>query len=204
LEADLRRILQVVVITCLALAGLAGASAAATVEEMLAEGGLGNEKAPVTVIEYASLTCPHCADFTDNTFEAFKKKYIDSGKVHFVYRDFPFDQPGLRAAMMVRCSGPERFFGFLDILFKSQTSWASAPDPLVELAKIGRLGGMSKDEFDACMANKELMDGILKGEMEAQEKFKVEATPTFIVNGVKHEGNISLDAFDAILAPLLN
>ena len=194
----MRRILQVLVVTCLALAGLAGAHAAATVEEMLAEGSLGNEKAPVTVIEYASLTCPHCADFADNTFEAFKKKYVDSGKVHFIFRDFPFDQPGLRAAMMVRCSGPEHFFGFLEILFKSQTA-----DPLAELAKIARLGGMSKEDFDACMANKELMDGILKGEMEAQEKLKVEATPSFIVDGVKHEGNMSLEAFDAILAPLL-
>ena len=199
----MRRILQVLVMTCLALAGLAGASAAATVEEMLAEGSLGDEKAAVTVVEYASLTCPHCADFADNTFEAFKKKYIDSGKVHYVYRDFPFDQAGLRAAMMVRCSGPERFFGFLEILFKSQTSWAASTDPLAELAKIARLGGMSKEDFDACMANKELMDGILKGEVEAQETLKVEATPTFVVNGVKHEGNMSLEQFDGILAPLL-
>lgn len=199
----MRRILQVLVMTCLALAGLAGASAAATVEEMLAEGSLGNEKASVTVIEYASLTCPHCADFADNTFAAFKKKYIDSGKVHYIYRDFPFDQPGLRAAMMVRCSGPDRFFGFLEILFKSQTSWAASTDPMAELAKIARLGGMGKEDFDACMANKELMDGILKGEVEAQEKLKVEATPTFIVNDVKHEGNMSLEQFDAILAPLL-
>jgi len=199
----LRRILQVLVITCLALAGLVGLSAAATVEELLAEGSLGDAKAPVTVVEYASLTCPHCADFADNTFEAFKKKYVDSGKVHYLYRDFPFDQAGLRAAMMVRCSGPEHFFGFLEILFKSQTSWAGSSDPLAELAKIARLGGMSKEDFDACMANKELMDGILKGEVEAQEKLKVEATPTFIVNGVKHEGNLSLEAFDGILAPLL-
>jgi len=191
-------------VLCLVSGGFAGAASAATVAEMLAVGSLGDAKAPVTVIEYASLTCPHCADFADNTFEAFKKKYVDSGKVHFIFRDFPFDQPGLRAAMMVRCSGPEHFFGFLEILFKSQTSWAAAADPLAELAKIARLGGMSKEDFDACMANKELMDGILKGEMEAQEKLKVEATPSFIVNGVKHEGNMSLEAFDAILAPLLN
>ena len=123
--------------------------------------------------------------------------------MHFIYRDFPFDQPGLRAAMMVRCSGPERFFGFLEILFKSQESWASSGDPLGELAKIARLGGMSKEEFDACMKNKELMDGILKGELEAQQKYKVEATPSFIVNDVLHEGNMSLETLDGILAPLL-
>ena len=130
------RFSQVFVIIFLLLAGLAASAAAATVEEMLAEGSLGSDKAPVTVIEYASLTCPHCAAFAGTTFEAFKKKYVDSGKVHFIYRDFPFDQPGLRAAMMVRCSGPERFFGFLEILFKSQESWAGATDPLAELAKI--------------------------------------------------------------------
>ena len=198
------RISQGFVILCLLLLGLPGAHAAPTLEAMLAEGSLGEEKAPVTIIEYASLTCPHCADFANNTFPAFKQKYIDSGKVHYLYRDFPFDQPGLRAAMMVRCAGQERFFGFLEILFKSQTSWAAAADPIAELAKIARLGGMSKEDFDACMNDKPLMDGILKGEMEAQDKFKVEATPTFIINGVKHEGDMSLEAMDAILAPLLN
>ena len=198
------RISQGFVILCLLLLGLPWAHAAATLEAMLAEGSLGNDKAPVSVIEYASLTCPHCADFANNTFPAFKQKYVDSGKVHYLYRDFPFDQPGLRAAMMVRCAGQERFFGFLEILFKSQTSWAAAADPIAELAKIARLGGMSKEDFDVCMNDKPLMDGILKGEMEAQDKFKVEATPTFIINGVKHEGDMSLEAMDAILAPLLN
>ena len=197
------RFSQVFVILFLLLGGLTTTAAAAAVEEMLAEGSLGSDKAPVIVIEYASLTCPHCAAFATTTFEAFKKKYVDTGKVHFIYRDFPFDQPGLRAAMMVRCSGPERFFGFLEILFKSQESWASAGDPLGELAKIARLGGMSKEEFDACMKNKELMDGILKGELDAQQKYKVQATPSFIVNDVLHEGNVSLEQFDGILAPLL-
>jgi len=199
----LRRFLQVFVILCLSLVGLPRAHAALSLEAMLVEGSLGDAKAPVTVVEYASLTCPHCADFANNTFPAFKQKYIDTGKVHYIYRDFPFDQAGLRAAMMVRCAGPERFFGLLEILFKSQTSWAAAADPIAELAKIGRLAGLSKEEFDACMGDKALMDGILKGEMEAQDKLKVEATPTFIVNGVKHEGDMSLAAFDAILAPLL-
>ncbi len=198
------RTLQILVALCLLLAGLAGPAAAAmTVAEMLAEGTLGDDKAPVTVVEYASLTCPHCAAFEANTFEAFKKKYIDTGKVYYRYRDFPFDQPGLRAAMLTRCAGPERFFGFLEILFKSQETWATAPDPVAELAKVARLGGMSKEEFDACMDNKELMDGILKVELDAQNQLKLEATPTFIINGVKHEGDMPLAQFDAILAPLL-
>lgn len=190
--------------TCAAFLASAGVgSAAMTVEEMLAEGGLGSDKAPVTVVEFASLTCPHCAAFHNDTFEAFKKKYVEAGKVYFVYRDFPFDQPGLRAAMMARCAGPERYFGFLEVLFKAQESWAAARDPQAELAKIGRLGGMGKEDFDACMGNKALMDGILKTELEAQDKLKVDSTPTFIVNGIKHAGNLSLAEFDKILAPLV-
>lgn len=176
---------------------------AMTTDEMLAVGSLGDGKAPVTVIEYASLTCPHCAAFHNNTFEALKKKYIDTGKVHFIFRDFPFDQPGLRAAMMARCAGTERYFGLIAVLFKSQDSWAASNDPVAELAKIGRLAGITKEQFDACIADKALQDGILKVELEAQEKLKVDATPTFIVNGVKHEGDMPIEEFDKILQPLL-
>jgi protein-disulfide isomerase len=201
----LRRYLQLIVI---AIAGLAGfgqtAGAALTVDEMLAIGTLGSDKAPVTIVEYASLTCPHCAAFANDTFDAFKKKYIDTGKVRYTFRDFPFDQPGLRAAMMSRCAGPDRFFGFIQILFKSQKEWAGSKDPMGELAKIARLGGESKEDFDACMANKALMDGILKVEYDAQQNLKVDSTPTFIVNGARYAGNMSLEQFDKILEPLLS
>ena len=201
------RSLQIFVIFWVVVLGAFGsglkAAQALTTEEMLAEGAIGDEKAPVTVVEYASLTCPHCAAFATGTFDAFKAKYIDTGKVRYVYRDFPFDQAGLRAAMMVRCAGQDHFFGLIAVLFKSQESWAGAKDPIEELAKIGRLAGLTKEQFDACMANKELLDGIVKVELDAQEQLKVNATPTFIVNGVKHEGNKSLEEFDKILAPLL-
>lgn len=187
-----------------ALLGFVQSASAISTAEMLAAGTLGSENAPVTIIEYASLTCPHCADFANNTFEALKTKYIDTGKVHYVYRDFPFDQAALRAAMMIRCAGPDRFFGFLALLFKSQESWAGAQDPIAELAKIGRLGGMSKEQFDACMSDKALMDGILNGRLEAEQKLQVNATPTFIINGVKYEGNRKIEELDKILEPLLN
>jgi protein-disulfide isomerase len=200
----LSRLLQIVVITATVILGLARAAAALSTAEMLAAGTLGSDKAPVTIVEYASLTCPHCAKFANSTFEVLKTKYIDTGKVHFIYRDFPFDQVGLRAAMMARCAGPDQFFGFLAVLFKSQESWAGAKDPLDELAKIGRLGGLGKEQFDACMNDKALMDGILNGRLEAEQKLEVKATPTFIINGVKHEGYMPIEEFDKILEPLLN
>lgn len=198
------RLLQIVVIAATVILGLARTASALSTAEMLAAGTLGSDKAPVTIVEYASLTCPHCAKFANSTFEALKTKYIDTGKVHFIYRDFPFDQVGLRAAMMARCAGPDQFFGFLAVLFKSQESWAGAKDPLDELAKIGRLGGMSKEQFDACMNDKALMDGILNGRLEAEQKLEVKATPTFIINGVKHEGDMPIEEFDKILEPLLS
>lgn len=184
--------------------GLAGPTRAAlTTEQTLAEGTLGSETAPVTIIEFASLTCPHCAAFEADSFPPLKAKYIDTGKVRFIFRDFPLDQAALKAAVVARCAGPERYFGFLAAFFRSQETWASAPDPMAELAKIARLGGLGKAEFDACLNDKALLDGVLKSRLEGEEKYKVKATPTFIVNGVKHEGNIRPAEFDQILEPLL-
>ncbi len=197
------RFLQSLAVVIGALAGLAGPAWALTTAEMMAESVMGSEKAPVTIVEYASLTCPHCAHFANNTFEALKSKYIDTGKVRFTYRDFPFDQAGLKAAMMARCAGPDRFFGFIAVLFKTQDNWTEAKDPIAELAKIGRLGGMSQAEFDACLANKELMDAVLQERVEAQDKYKVQATPTFIINGKNYEGARPIEEFDQILQPIL-
>jgi len=197
------RFLQVFVILIAFSVGAADAALALTTEEMLAEGTIGDEKAPVTIVEYASLTCPHCADFTKNTFDTLKAKYIDTGKVRYTYRDFPLDKLSTYAAMMVRCAGPDHFYGLLAALFKSQDIWAASKDPMGELAKFGRLAGLSKEQFDACMANEDLLKGILKGAQDAQEQLNVAATPTFIVNGVRHEGNMSLEEFDKILTPLI-
>lgn len=199
----MRRFLPKLVIAAAVFLGLAGTGWALTTEQMLADRSLGSDKAPVTVIEYASFTCPHCAAFENNTFEKFKAKYIDTGKVHYIYRDFPLDQMALRASMMARCAAPDRYFGFVAVLFKQQESWATARSPLAALAKIGLLGGLSKEEFDACMSNKALQDGIVKVELDAQQKLNVHSTPTFIINGTKYEGNMPLTDFDKILEPLL-
>jgi protein-disulfide isomerase len=175
----------------------------ATTAEMLADRSLGNAQASVTVIEYASLTCPHCAEFETTTYPAFKAKYIDTGKVHYIYRDFPLDQLAVRAAMMARCADAAQYFGFIQELFKDQDNWAASKDPMVALQRIGLLGGMGKDQFDACMANKDLLDGILKVRLDAEQRLKVDSTPTFFINDAKHEGDMPIDEISKIIDPLL-
>ena len=123
-------------------------------EEMV----LGDPNAPVTIIEYSSLTCPHCASFHINTLPQVKERYIDTGEARLFYRDFPFDRASLLAAAIARCAGRERFFVFLDVLFRTQDAWSRDPDPAKALAKVGRLGGLSNEAIDACFADQALLD----------------------------------------------
>lgn len=146
---------------------------------------LGEENAPVTLIEYSSLSCPHCADFHKNTLPKIKKDYIDSGKVKLVMRDFPLGGPAYAAAMMTRCAKPERRTQFIEVLFANQDSWAKAQDPKSALARIGKLGGLSQAEFERCVNDKPLFEAIQKVQLEAQSKYDVNATPTFIVMNSK-------------------
>jgi protein-disulfide isomerase len=199
----LPRSLQVLVGALFVVFALGRPVSALGVEEMMKAGSLGNEKASVTVIEYASLGCPHCAHFANDIFPDFKKKYVDSGKVHYVFRDYPLDQLSIRAAMMARCGGADRFMGYIEVLYRTQESWVAAKDPVEALQRIALLGGLSKDQFEACMQNKELGDAILKERLEAEDKYKVDSTPTFIINGEPHAGAMPLEDFDKILEPLL-
>ncbi len=164
---------------------------------------LGNENAAVTVIEYASLTCPHCAHFHETTFPDLKSAYIDTGKIKFVYRDFPLDEPALRASILARCAGAGRFFGFIDVLFEQQPNWARAADPVAALARLGRLGGVGAKQFDACMADRELIDSVLKSRFDAGNQYDINSTPSFIVNGKLHAGALTFAEFEKILQPLL-
>ena len=165
---------------------------------------IGAENAPVTVIEYASMTCPHCAKFHEETFKDFKTKYIDTGKVRMIFREFPFDQFALQASMLARCSGEDRYFGMIDIIFRQQDKWARSPNPTVELQKIGRLGGISKAKFEQCVGDEELMNQILQTRLKGHEQHGVESTPTFLVNGDKYTGAMKLSEWDGILAKYLN
>jgi len=161
-----------------------GANAAPpTTEEALKDRILGDPNAPITMIEYSSLTCPHCRQFHTEILPKIKKNYIDTGKVKLIYRDFPFDQLGLLATVMARCAPPKRYFGFIDVLFQKQPDWSRSQNPFEELSRIGKLGGLNPSDFDACLKNQELIDGLVEKRLEGQKKFDVNATPTFIIDG---------------------
>ena len=135
------------------------------------------------MIEYSSLTCSHCRKFHAEILPKIKKNYIDTGKLKLIYRDFPFDQLGLLATVMARCAPPKRYFGFIDVLFQKQADWSRSQDPFGELSRIGKLGGLNPSDFDACLKNQELIDGLVEKRLEGQKKFDVNATPTFIIDG---------------------
>ena len=164
---------------------------------------LGSADAAVEIVEYASLTCPHCASFHAETYDALKEKYVDTGKVRFVFRDFPFDRLALMGSVLARCAGPDRYHGMLKVLFRQQTGWARAEDPLAALLKIARMGGIGEERVKACFMDESLVDVVLQQRLDGQQKHNVESTPTFIVNGEKHTGALSLERFDAILGPLV-
>jgi protein-disulfide isomerase len=164
---------------------------------------IGASDAPITVIEYFSLTCSHCANFHNDTFPHIKSNYIDTGKVRFIARDFPLNRPALEAAILAHCAGPERYFTFLDALFHGFENWTTAPDYRKALTQIGQLGGVSAAAFEACLKDKALETRVLTSMLEAQQNFDVSSTPTFIVNGKKIEGGMKFGAFAKVLDRLL-
>ncbi len=166
----------------------------------LGEMTLGREDAPVTVIEYFSLGCSHCRDFHTQTFTAFKEAYVDIGKVRFVARDFPNNEPALRAAMLARCAGEDRYFAFIDTLFHGFDFWAvSGVDNMAALAQIAALGGMPRAQFNACLANSDVESVVLGNQLMGTTEHEVEYTPTFIIEGRKHVGAIPFDELVPIL-----
>ena len=182
---------------------IVGGSVQAQDVEPLPEMALGAADAPVTIIEYASMSCPHCATFHTDVFPDLKSNYIDTGKVYFIFREFPLNTPAFQASVLARCGGPSRFFGFIDILFNQLQTWAAGPDPLSELAQIGRLGGISNEKFQSCLRDKRITDGILKNRLTGEQTHKVASTPSFVVNGQMLVGVQDISQFDAVLGPLL-
>ena len=160
------------------------AQEAREVEEM----AMGDPNAPVTLVEYASLTCPHCANFHQNVLPQIKENYIDTGKVRLVYRDVYFDGPGLWAAMMARCAGPDRFFGVIDLLYRTQADWAAANDPAAiteALYSAGRQAGLTDAEMDACMQDQDWAEALVAEFQKNAEADGINATPTFLIDGEK-------------------
>lgn len=166
---------------------------------------LGKADAPITIIEYASLTCGHCAMFQDEVLPLLKEKYVETGKVKIIYRDFPIDGISMKVAAVARCMPEASYHPFVTLLFKNQGSWVHAEDPVKAVAQYARLGGLSPIDAEACGKNEKLMDAIADGRVKAEFDYKVAATPTFILNGGKDkiEGALPFDQFSAKLDQLL-
>jgi protein-disulfide isomerase len=177
---------------------------AAGIGEKPGDLALGDPDAPVTVIEFFSLTCPACRRFHMNIYNRLKPDYVDTGKVRFVARDFPLNAPALQAAVLAHCAGRDRYFAFVDVLFQTFDDWAASGAYTEKLAQIGELGGVSRDRFDACLADQELENSIFQSIASAQAEYEVDSTPTVIVNGEKYEGRMTFEAFAAHIDRLIS
>ena len=165
---------------------------------------LGDADAPITLIEYASLSCPHCAKFQKDVLPQIKADYIDTGKVKLVSRDFPLNKPAADAALFAHCISPMRFFNVIDLLFKTQDQWL-VQDHIGQLAQIAATAGMDRATFDACLADKAALEKIVTARKAGQDAFAIDATPTFIINGIKLTGEQQYpklkELFDELLKP---
>ena len=161
----------------------------------------GDENAPITVIEYASFTCPHCARFHSEVYKSLRKNYIDTGKIKFIFREVYFDKYGMWASMIARCSGPDRFFGMTDLILNSQSTWARAGDDLAiveALRKIGRLSGMQDAALDSCLQDGDKLRALVTWYKENAERDDIQSTPSFLIDGQPYE-NMSYEEFAKIL-----
>jgi protein-disulfide isomerase len=165
----------------------------------LADMSIGDPNAPNVVVEYASMTCPHCANFHQKLFPELKSKYVDTGKARFIFREFPLDKLAALASMVARCSGADGYFPMIESLFKSQESWARAEDPMAKLSEVAKQGGFSQEKFDQCVEDQALFDKIVQVRKGASESFKVNSTPSFFVNGKPLEHPEGVEDFAALL-----
>jgi protein-disulfide isomerase len=183
---------------------------AQTVEELMRPGPLpdlveGKADAPVTIIEYASMTCPHCANFHKTTYAALKTKYIDTGKVRFIFREFPLDELAVAASMLARCAGKDdsgKALALIDVLFASQDKWATR-NPVPILQQMARQAGMTEKAFDECLKDQTLYNNVMAVRERGSKEYKVESTPTLFVNGKMQKGGATIEELDKIIVPLL-
>ena len=161
----------------------------------------GAEDAPITVIEYASFTCPHCARFHSDVYKLLRKNYIDTGKVKFIFREVYFDKYGMWASMIARCSGPDRYFGMTDLILNSQSTWARAGDDLAiveALRKIGRLSGMQDAALDSCLQDGDKLRALVGWYKENAQRDGIQSTPSFLIDGQPYK-NMDYEEFAKIL-----
>ena len=168
----------------------------------LGDMALGDAKAPVTIVEYASMTCGHCAAFHQRTYPELKKKYIDTGKVRFVFREFPLDQLALAAFMLARCAGADKYFAMIDTLFQQHNDWVTER-PLGPLMAIAKQAGIGEERFNECLKDQKLIDGIEEVRNRATQVFNVQSTPTFFVNGKLLRGAYSFEEMEKQITPYL-
>jgi protein-disulfide isomerase len=160
---------------------------------------IGDPDAKVTLVEYFSLTCPHCAGFHVDTYPKLKEKYIDTGKVKLEFRDFPLDQWALRAAALARCLPTKRYPAMISFLMEKQASWARVEDPLSELLRNGELAGVDRNSAKACITSDKLLDGIIAMRLVGSQKYDIKTTPSFLLDGEKVDA-YTFEEFDKLLA----
>ncbi|RFB78876.1 DsbA family protein [Methylovirgula sp. 4M-Z18] len=173
------------------------------VDQPLPDVVLGDGNAPVTIVEYASMTCPHCARFYAGVFPALKAKYIDTGKAKFILREFPLDPYAAAAALLIRCAGADKREALAGVIWSRLDEWTANPKPLVGLLDVVKVAGFTQDSFDSCLKNKDLYAKLKAGQDMASNKFQVDSTPTFFVNGKRVSGETSIDEFSKVIDPLL-
>lgn len=159
----------------------------------------GDADAPVTIIEYASLTCPHCARFHEQIYKPLKTDYIDTGKVKFIYRDFPLNNPAIAASIIARCGGKDRYVAFVDLFMEQQERWTRAEDWMGELQKMAKLGGLGVDQINECLQDKALGQSVIDRYRAGSETFEVSSTPTVLINGKKYTGEMSPQALSEFI-----
>ena len=162
---------------------------------------MGDKNAPITMIEYASLTCPHCAAFNSMVLPQIEEKWVKTGKVKLIYRDFPLDQVATKAAQLAECAGNDKYYAVIDMMFRGQGTWATAADPIAELSKSLRIAGMGENEVKACLANEAVATGVIN-DYRGGETLGVNSTPSIFVNGEQFKGARSLEEFDALFTKL--
>ncbi len=168
----------------------------------LPDEALGSADAKVTIVEYASMTCPHCAHFAETTFPELKTKYIDTGKVRYILREFPFDPSAEAGFMLARCS-KDNYFPMVDVLFKQQPNWVGVSNTKQALLQIAKLAGFTQESFESCLTDQKLLDDVRSVQKRGANEFKVDSTPTFFINGKTYKGAMSIEEMSAIIDPLL-
>lgn len=180
-------------------------STSAQSAESLSVRAIGKADAPVTITEYSSLTCSHCAEFFLKVFPELQKRYIDTGKVRFIYRDFPIDGLSLKASALTHCMPEAQFFPFVKLLYSHASAWMRSPKPEAVITQYAQLGGLSAERAKTCLEDSKAFDTLIASRTEATEKYAIQATPTFIFNdGVeKIVGAQTIDAFATVIEKLL-